>query len=105
MREVVIAANGKMHTTAPDAGELARTISARTREPGVTRVICPPFVCLAAVRAALAEGGHDVAVGAQNVHHELTGAFTGGGSGPVLGGVATWGLLGGPGGRPGAGGD
>jgi triosephosphate isomerase len=73
MREVVIAANWKMHTTPSDAGELARTIAARTREPGVTRVICPPFVCLAAVRDALAERDDAVAVGAQNVHHELTG--------------------------------
>ena len=49
MRDVIVAANWKMHTTPADAGELARTIAARTREPGVTRVICPPFVCLAAV--------------------------------------------------------
>ena len=47
MRPVVIAANWKMNTTPADAGELARTIASRTREPGVTRVICPPFVCLA----------------------------------------------------------
>ena len=72
MREVVIAANWKMHTTPADAGELAATIAARTREPGVTRVICPPYVCLAVVRDALAESGEDVAVGAQNVHHELS---------------------------------
>jgi hypothetical protein len=32
---------------AGDAGELAATIARRTREPGVIRVICPPFVCLA----------------------------------------------------------
>ena len=65
-----------MHTTPADAGELAATIAARTRVDGpVERVICPPFVCLAAVRDALA--GTGVAVGAQNVHHELTGAYTG----------------------------
>ena len=75
MRPIVIAANWKMNTTPADAGELARTIASRTREPGVTRVICPPFVCLAAVRDALA--AEDVGVGAQNVHHELAGAFTG----------------------------
>ena len=55
MRTVVIAANWKMHTTPADAGELAATIAARTRVDGpVERVICPPFVCLAAVRDALA---------------------------------------------------
>ena len=72
--------------------ELARTIAARTRAPGVTRVICPPFVCLAPVRDALA--GEDVAVGAQNVHHELAGAFTGEVSAPMLAGLATWVILG-----------
>ncbi len=94
MREVVIAANWKMHTTPSDAGELARTIAARTREPGVTRVICPPFVCLAAVGAALAEADPDVAVGAQNVHHELAGAYTGEVSAPMLDGLATWVIVG-----------
>jgi triosephosphate isomerase (TIM) len=94
MREVVIAANWKMHTTPADAGTLARTIAARTREPGVTRVICPPFVCLAAVRDALAEDDLDVAVGAQNVHHELTGAFTGEVAAPMLVGLASWVIVG-----------
>ncbi len=94
MREVVIAANWKMHTTPSDAGDLARTIAARTGEPGVTRVICPPFVCLAAVRDALAEDDHDVAVGAQNVHQELAGAHTGEISAPMLAGLATWVIVG-----------
>ena len=39
MREIVIAANWKMHTSPADAGELAATIAARTRSDGVTRVI------------------------------------------------------------------
>lgn len=94
MREVVIAANWKMHTTPDDAGDLARTIASRTREPGVTRVICPPFVCLAPVRDALAETDPDVAVGAQNVHHELAGAHTGEVAAPMLSGLATWVIVG-----------
>jgi triosephosphate isomerase len=94
MREVVVAANWKMHTTPPDAGELARTIAARTREAGVTRVICPPYVCLAAVGAALAEADPDVAVGAQDVHHELAGAYTGEVSAPMLMDLATWVIVG-----------
>jgi len=92
MRPIVIAANWKMNTTPADAGELARTIAGRTRVPGVTRVICPPFVCLAAVREALA--GEDVSVGAQNVHHELAGAYTGEISAPMLDGLATWVIVG-----------
>ena len=62
MRDVIVAANWKMHTTPADAGELARTIASRTREPGVIRVICPPYVCLAAVRDALAAADPDVGV-------------------------------------------
>jgi triosephosphate isomerase (TIM) len=92
MRPIVIAANWKMHTTPADAGELARTIASRTREPGVTRVICPPFVCLGAVRDALE--GEDVGVGAQTVHHELAGAYTGETAAPMLAGLATWVILG-----------
>ncbi|HEY7736654.1 MAG TPA: triose-phosphate isomerase [Candidatus Limnocylindrales bacterium] len=94
MREVVVAGNWKMHTTPGDAAELARTIAARTREPAVTRVLCPPYVCLSAVRDALAEAGEDVAVAAQNVHHELQGAYTGEISAPMLAGLATWVIVG-----------
>ncbi len=92
MRPIVIAANWKMNTTPADAGDLARTIASRTRVPGLTRVICPPYVSLATVRDALA--GEDVGVGAQNVHHELAGAFTGEISAPMLAGLATWVILG-----------
>jgi triosephosphate isomerase (TIM) len=94
MRDVIVAGNWKMHSTPADAGELARTIEARTREPGVIRVICPPFVCLAAVRDALADADPDVAVGAQNVHHELAGAYTGEIAAPMLQGLATWVIVG-----------
>jgi len=96
MRPVIVAGNWKMHTTPSDAGELAAIIARRTNEPGVVRVLCPPFVCLAAVRDALAAeaAGRDVAVGAQNVHHEVTGAFTGEVSAPMLRGLATWTIAG-----------
>src|SRR6187455_2286063 len=92
MRPVIIAANWKMNTTPADAGELAATIAARTSEPSVERVICPPFVCLAAVGDALR--GTGVAVGAQDVHHELQGAYTGEIAAPMLAGLATWVILG-----------
>jgi triosephosphate isomerase (TIM) len=90
MRDVIVAANWKMHTTPADAGELARTIAGRTGDTEVIRVICPPFVALAAVRDALAETDPSVAIGAQNVHHELAGAYTGEISAPMLVGLATW---------------
>ena len=94
MRDVIVAANWKMHTTPSEAGELARTIAARTRVAGVTRVICPPFVSLAAVRDALATSDPEVGIGAQNVHHELQGAHTGEISAPMLTGLATWVIVG-----------
>jgi len=96
MRPVIVAGNWKMHTTPAEAGELARTIARRTNEPGVVRVLCPPFVCLTAVRDALADepAGRGVAVGAQNVHHEPAGAYTGEISAPMLAGLATWAIVG-----------
>ncbi len=94
MRDVIVAANWKMHTTPADAGELARSIASRTRVPGVTRVICPPFVTLATVGDALAESDADVGIGAQNVHHELQGAYTGEVSAPMLAGIASWVIIG-----------
>ena len=94
MRDVIVAANWKMHTTPSDAGELAATIASRTRVPGVIRVICPPFVSLAVVRDALAVSDPDVGVGAQNVHHELQGAFTGEIAAPMLVGLASWVIVG-----------
>jgi len=100
MRPVIVAGNWKMNTTPADAGELAREIASRTREPGVVRILCPPFVCLAAVRDALAAAdvaapdGQGVAVGAQDVHHEPAGAYTGWVSAPMLEGLATWVIVG-----------
>jgi triosephosphate isomerase len=92
MREVIIAANWKMNTTPSDAGPLAAEIAHRTREKGVTRVICPPFVCLGVVREALA--GEGVAIGAQNVHDQLAGAYTGEVSAPMLAGLVEWVIVG-----------
>jgi triosephosphate isomerase len=96
MRQVIVAGNWKMHTTPAEAGELAVTIARRTDEPGVVRVLCPPYVCLGAVRDALASepAGRTVAVGAQNVHHEIGGAYTGEVSAPMLRGLASWVIVG-----------
>jgi triosephosphate isomerase len=96
MRPVIVAGNWKMHTTPHDAGELAVTIARRTHEPDVVRVLCPPYVCLAPVRDALAAdpAGQDVGVGAQNVHDHLAGAYTGEVSAPMLRGLATWVIVG-----------
>ncbi len=92
MCPIIIAANWKMNTTPADAGPLAAAIAAATNESDVVRVICPPYVSLAAVRDALA--GTDVAVGAQNVHAEAAGAYTGEIGAAMLDGLATWCIVG-----------
>jgi triosephosphate isomerase len=92
MRPVIITANSKMNTTPAEAGPLARSIADATDVVGVTRVICPPYVALAQVRDALQGSG--VAVGAQNVHSESSGAYTGEISAIMLTGLVTWAIVG-----------
>ena len=96
MRPVIVAGNWKMHTSPAEAGALAATIARRIDDPDVVRILCPPFVCLPAVRDALAAepAGATVALGAQNVHHETTGPYTGEVSAPMLEGLATWVIVG-----------
>jgi triosephosphate isomerase len=94
MRDVIVAGNWKMHTTPAEAGELAHTIAARTRVPGVTRVICAPYTSLKPVGDALGADDPDVGVGAQNVHQELQGAYTGEISALMLAGLASWVIIG-----------
>ena len=92
VRPIVIAGNWKMHTTPAEAGGLAAAIAAAIPEPEVRRVICPPYLALPAVSAALAGSG--VEVGAQNVHAEPAGAYTGEVSAAMLEGLATWCIVG-----------
>jgi triosephosphate isomerase len=92
MRPVIITANWKMNTSPADAGPLAVEIAKATEVAGVSRIICPPYVALAPVKAALA--GTDVAVGAQNVHAEAKGAYTGEISASMLVGLASWCIVG-----------
>ena len=72
----LIAGNWKMHKTTAEAAELARDLR---REfdglQGAEIVLCPPFTALGAVGRELA--GSTLALGAQNVHWERAGAFTG----------------------------
>ncbi len=77
MRRYVFAGNWKMHKTIAEAVTLARALrEGLEREP--TRhevVVMPPFTALAAVREVLK--GSAIALGAQNMHWEREGAFTG----------------------------
>ncbi len=76
MRTPFVAGNWKMNMTVEGARALVYAMSARLREiKGVEKVLCPPFTALQAVRALLE--GSDLGLGAQNMHWEEKGAFTG----------------------------
>jgi len=75
MRKNIIAGNWKMNKTVPEAVELAKAVVAITKGADADVVVCPTFVCLTAVNEVV-KGTH-VALGAQDVHWEKSGAFTG----------------------------
>jgi triosephosphate isomerase (TIM) len=76
MRTPLVAANWKMNKTVEEARSLVYAMSARLREiKGVEKVLCPPFLSLLAVHALLE--GSDIGLGAQNMHWEEKGAYTG----------------------------
>jgi triosephosphate isomerase len=77
MRIPVIAGNWKMNPASPSE---ATRLALAVREvadglPGVTTVVCPPAIFLADVRRAA--GGGRLHVGAQTMHWEEAGAYTG----------------------------
>ncbi len=93
MRTPMVAGNWKMNTNLAEATALASGLRAElSGVKGVDLLVCPPFVSLAAVSGALA--GSAIAVGAQNMHPEAKGAFTGEVSGPMLAGLASHVILG-----------
>lgn len=94
MRRPVIAGNWKMNPPAlADALSLATAVGeAADGLPQVTTVVCPPSVWLPAVADALA--GQSVHVGAQTMHFEERGAFTGEISPLMLEGLAEFVILG-----------
>ena len=72
----IVAGNWKMNTDMAGAVELATGVGQGAAAlSGVELVLCPPFVFLAAVRGAV--DGTSVKIGAQNMHVEESGAFTG----------------------------
>jgi triosephosphate isomerase len=75
-RRPIVAGNWKMNTTLAEAAELAQAVRSAVGDlESVDRVVCPPFVWLASVAERLS--GSSIGVGAQNVHWEERGAFTG----------------------------
>ena len=88
-----VAGNWKMNTTLGEAVALAQELRGLiSTMDGITRVVCPPFVSLAAVAEALRGSG--IGVGAQNLHPEPKGAFTGEVSGTMLQGVCQYVIIG-----------
>ena len=93
MARPFVAGNWKMNTTPGEAAALARQVRDLIGDaPGITRVVCPPFVSLGPVAEALK--GSTVGVGAQNLHPEPKGAFTGEVSGTMLQGLCQYVIIG-----------
>ncbi len=79
MRRMIIAGNWKMNMDATSGPALVRALRAQVATqpgmPGLEVVLCPPAVLLASAAAELE--GSSIRLGAQNMHHENDGAFTG----------------------------
>ncbi|MFD0871710.1 MULTISPECIES: triose-phosphate isomerase [Paenibacillus] len=82
MRKPIIAGNWKMFKTVKEAREFASQVKGKAEVDGVEAVICAPYTQLAALVDALQ--GTSIKVGAQNLHWEESGAYTGEISGPML---------------------
>jgi len=83
IRKKLIAGNWKMNKTSGDAAALAREIVVTAgTQTAVDVVICPPFTALESVAKSV--DGSLVKLGAQNMHFEASGAFTGEVSAPML---------------------
>jgi triosephosphate isomerase (TIM) len=83
LRKKLIAGNWKMNKTPADGVALVRDIvTAIGKQSDVDVVVCPPFTGLESAAKAL--DGSIVKLGAQNMHFEATGAFTGEVSAPML---------------------
>ena len=83
MRVPLMAGNWKMHKTQAEATALVEGLKPHAAAvKDQETVVCPPFTALAAVVRAAA--GSPIGVGAQNLHWEKEGAFTGEVSAPML---------------------
>ena len=77
-RPYVFGTNFKMNQTPPESAAFYRQLSASIAIPPEARVfIFPPFTSLDAVTQAAKDGPVNLWVGAQNVHYQPDGAFTG----------------------------
>ena len=89
----IVAGNWKMNTDVASGVHLASAVAAGASAlAGVQVVVAPPFVSLVAVRDAVAGSG--VAVAAQNMHTDDSGAFTGEIAPPMLVGLCGYVIIG-----------
>ncbi|MBM3118938.1 MAG: triose-phosphate isomerase [Chloroflexi bacterium] len=76
MRKPLIAGNWKMNTNVDEAISLVRAmVSELDKIAGVEKVLCPPFISLATVKELVKNTS--IQLGAQNMHFEDRGAYTG----------------------------
>lgn len=75
MRTAIIAGNWKMHKTISEAAALVEELKSLVKGATCDVVVCPTSICLPAVVEATK--GTNIKVGAQNMHFEENGAFTG----------------------------
>ena len=93
MRTPIIAGNWKMFKTPTEAVDFVKAlIPVLTPLDKAERVVCPPFVDIPGVQTALA--GTPIKVGAQNVHWEAQGAYTGQVSVSMLKGLVEYVIIG-----------
>jgi triosephosphate isomerase len=79
-RRPIIAANWKMHKTHLEAIQAVQRLSYLLDKADAERVevvICPPFTALRSIQVLIDGDRLDFGLGAQNVHWEEQGAFTG----------------------------
>ena len=89
----IIAGNWKMNTTLPEAVVLAAEIrDALENILGVQKIVCPPFISLMAVKGML--DGTSTMIGAQDLHYEEKGAYTGEISAEMLKGLCQYVIIG-----------
>ncbi len=76
MRKSLVAGNWKMNKTVAEARDLVNMMKSPLGElTGVEKVLCPPYIALMTVASMLE--GTDIGLGAQDMHWEEKGAFTG----------------------------
>lgn len=77
MRPTIIAGNWKMNKDIDDSVELLQGIKSTASgfPSGVKVIVCPPYTSLAVAMRLLE--GTPISLGAQNMHHEDEGAYTG----------------------------